>query len=86
MISVMMKSPRSAGSVSNAVRELQQAALNDLMTALLRKFSATQECTDVVPRNPMWSDVVGTSVTRSTRHTVKWCAELTVVSDGVVTS
>jgi len=30
----------------------------------------------------------GTSqlVTRSTRHTVKWCDELTVVSDGVVTS
>jgi len=88
MISVMMKSPHSASSVSNAVCELQQAALNDLMTALLRKFSATQACTDVVPRNPMWSDVVGTSqlVTRSTRHTVKWCAELTVVSDGVVTS
>jgi len=30
----------------------------------------------------------GTSqlVTRSTRHTIQWCAELTVVSDGVVTS
>jgi len=30
----------------------------------------------------------GTSqlVTQSTRHTVKWCAELTVVSDGIVTS
>ena len=30
----------------------------------------------------------GTSqlVTWSTRHTVKWCAELTVVSDGVVMS
>jgi len=23
---------------------------------------------------------------QSTRHTVKWCAELTIVSDGVVTS
>jgi len=30
----------------------------------------------------------GTSqlITRSTRHTIKWCDELTVVSDGVVTS
>jgi len=33
-------------------------------------------------------DRVGTSqlVTRSTRHSVKWCDKLTVVSDGVVTS
>jgi len=46
MISVMTKSPRSAGSVSNTVRELQRAALNDLMTTLLRKFSAAQACTD----------------------------------------
>jgi len=46
MISVMTKSPRSTGSVSNTVRELQRAALNDLMTALLQKFSAAQACTD----------------------------------------
>jgi len=34
------------------------------------------------------SDSAGTSqlVTQSTRHTVKWCDDLTVVSDGVVTS
>ena len=42
----MTKSPRSAGSVSNTVRELQRATLNELMTALLRKFSAAQACTD----------------------------------------
>ena len=42
----MTKSPRSTGSVSNTVRELQRAAVNDLMTALLRKFSAAQACTD----------------------------------------
>jgi len=41
MISVMTKSPRSAAS---AVRELQRAALNDLITALLRKCSAAQAC------------------------------------------
>jgi len=46
MISVMTRSPRSAGSESNTVRELQRAALNDLMTVLLRKFSAAQACTD----------------------------------------
>jgi len=46
MISVMTKSPRSAGRVSNVVCELQRAALNDLMTALLRKFSAAQARTD----------------------------------------
>ena len=46
MISVMTKSPHSVGRVSNAVRKLQRAALNDLMTALLRKFSAAQACTD----------------------------------------
>jgi len=40
MISVTTKWPRSADSVSNTVRQLQRAALNDLMTALLRKFSA----------------------------------------------
>jgi len=42
----MTKSPRSVGRVSNAVRKLQRAALNDLLTALLRKFSAAQACTD----------------------------------------
>ena len=42
----MTKSPRSTGSVSNTVRKLQRAVRNDLMTALLRKSSAAQACTD----------------------------------------
>jgi len=45
-ISVMTKTLCSAGSISNTVHKLQRAALNDLMTALLRKFSAAQACTD----------------------------------------